>query len=187
MSRAYRIRVRESLRRTLRATDRVSSQLELLQILSPEDMAVLLAEELKKRGFQDQGKKLVRQGGGITVTVEPASGTVTVQVEAANQVVLQGERQGAYYEDNGSEHIQTKLRQSLQGELEQQAQAKQADLQKDVTARLAGQFADLQQELDQVVNRVTAEALKRKAAQIGQIKEMTEDPQNGSLTIVLEV
>jgi hypothetical protein len=38
-----------------------------------------------------------------------------------------------------------------------------------------------------VVNRVTAEALKRKAASLGQIKEMTEDPQAGSLTIVVEV
>ncbi|HZU38832.1 MAG TPA: hypothetical protein VFA18_23085 [Gemmataceae bacterium] len=187
MSRAYRIRVRESLRRTLRATDRVSSQLELLQVLPAEDMAALLAEELKRRGFQEQGPKLVRQGGGITVTIEPASGTVTVQAEAADQVVLQGERQGAYYEDNGPGHIQTKLRQAIQGELEEQAKAKQAELQKDVTARLEGQLADLQQELDQVVNRVTAEALKRKAAQIGQIKELTEDPQNGSLTIVLEV
>jgi hypothetical protein len=56
-----------------------------------------------------------------------------------------------------------------------------------VTDRLEGQLRDLRQELDQVVNRVTAESLKRKAAQLGQIKEMTEDPQAGSLTIVVEV
>ena len=36
-------------------------------------------------------------------------------------------------------------------------------------------------------NKVTADALKVKAAQLGQIKEMTEDPQAGSLTIVVEV
>ena len=86
MSRAYRIRVRESLRRVIRAHDRVSTQLELLEVLPPEQMAQLLREEL-----------------------------------------------------------------------------------------------------DQAVNRITAEALKQKAAQIGQIKELTEDPQSGSLTIVLEV
>ena len=34
---------------------------------------------------------------------------------------------------------------------------------------------------------MTAEALKIKAAQMGQIKEITEDPQSGSLTIVVEV
>jgi len=43
--------------------------------------------------------------------------------------------------------------------------------------------AQLRKELDQVANRVTAEALKRKAAQLGQIKEMTEDPESGSLFV----
>ena len=39
----------------------------------------------------------------------------------------------------------------------------------------------------EAVNRITAEALKKKAASLGQIKEMTEDPQSGSLTITVEV
>jgi hypothetical protein len=52
---------------------------------------------------------------------------------------------------------------------------------------LEGHLSDLQKELNEAVNRVTAEALKQKAAQIGQIKEVTEDPQSGSLTIKLEV
>ena len=56
-----------------------------------------------------------------------------------------------------------------------------------MTDQLEAQLGDLRQELDQAVNRVTAEALKRKAAQLGQIKEITEDPQAGSLTIVVEV
>ncbi len=60
-------------------------------------------------------------------------------------------------------------------------------MQTKVTDRLEQQLAGLRQELNQVVNRVTAEALERKAAQLGQIKELTEDPQTGSLTIVLEV
>ena len=42
-------------------------------------------------------------------------------------------------------------------------------------------------QLDQATNRATAKALKQKAAQIGQIKELTEDPESGSLTIVVEV
>jgi hypothetical protein len=38
-----------------------------------------------------------------------------------------------------------------------------------------------------VVHQVTKEALKQKAAQLGAIKEITEDPKNGSMTIVVEV
>ena len=60
-------------------------------------------------------------------------------------------------------------------------------VQKKATDILEGALVDLRGELDRVVNRVTAEALKRKASRLGQIKEMTEDPEAGSLTIVLEV
>jgi hypothetical protein len=48
MSRAYRIRVSESLNRTLQAEDEVCSQIELLEVLPPEQMAELLRDELIK-------------------------------------------------------------------------------------------------------------------------------------------
>jgi hypothetical protein len=79
------------------------------------------------------------------------------------------------------------LRKQLRGRLEADAKEKEEKLQKEVTDRLEVRLTDLRQELDQVVNRVTAEALKRKAAQLGQIKAISEDPQSGSMTIVLEV
>jgi hypothetical protein len=188
MSRAYRLRVKETLRRVLRAADRVSTQLELLEILPREQMAELLAEELARRGFQRRNQTLVRRERGVTVTVEANTGTVTVQAEDTETVELQGDKEGVGYDDWGSrEKTKEALRAALRHDLEKHAAGKTADLQKLVTDRLEAQLGDLRQELDQVVNRVTAEALKRKAAQIGQIKNMTEDPQNGSLTIVLEV
>ena len=54
MSRAYRITVKESESRHLKAGDEICTQLEILEILPPEDMATLLKEELKKRGFTEQ-------------------------------------------------------------------------------------------------------------------------------------
>ena len=47
MSRAYRIKVSESLNRVIRASDHVSTQLELLEILPQETMAALLEKELE--------------------------------------------------------------------------------------------------------------------------------------------
>jgi chromosomal replication initiation ATPase DnaA len=75
----------------------------------------------------------------------------------------------------------------LQDDLAKQAEHEQTKVQAEATKRLEGHLADLRKELNGAVNRVTAEALKRKAAQIGQIKEVTEDPQSGSLTIKVEV
>jgi hypothetical protein len=188
MSRAYRIKVSESLNRVIRASDHVSTQLEVMEILPREQMADLLAEELLRRGFQLAGKALVREGNGITLTVDPETGTVTAQVEASKQAQVQRESEGrAYDQGPGRKRAEEALRRQLREELEKQVEQQNERLQKEVTDRLEGELVDLRKELNQVVNRVTAEALKRKAAQIGQIKEMTEDPQSGSMTIVLEV
>jgi hypothetical protein len=64
---------------------------------------------------------------------------------------------------------------------------KKSALETEVTKKLQDSLADIRRELDQVINRVTAEALKKKAAQMGRITELSEDKASGSLTIVLEV
>jgi hypothetical protein len=189
MSRAYRINVRETLNRVIRAEDHVSTQLELLEILPPEVMAQLLRAELEKRGFELKGEELVREQDGVRVTVDPATGTVTVHAESAEEVELKGERIGWAGDHDGrdSKRVREATKQELRKELEGKAGVHREKLQSQVTDRLEAQLGDIRKELHQAVNRVTAEALKQKAAQLGQIKEMTEDPQSGSMTIVLEV
>lgn len=189
MSRAYRVSVRETRNRTIRAEDHVRTQLEILEVLPPEQMAGLLADELERRGFAREGTRLTRQQNGVTVTVDTTTGTVTVAAEASEQASIQAERSDRAYDDLGphAKGVRENLKKQLEKDIERKVGEKTASLQTKVTDRLEGELSDVRQELDRAVNRVTAEALKRKAAQMGQIKEMTEDPQAGSLTIVVEV
>lgn len=190
MSRAYRVTVRESQRRVVRAEDHVGTTLELLEVLPREAMADLLRWELLGRGFAAEGDQLVRRGDGITVSIDPEEGCVTIRAETAEEVELEAIRRGYADEDHGErgrERAEAHLRQGIEEEFAGHAAKAAEKLQGRVTDRLERELAGLRGELDQVVNRVTAEALKRKAAQLGQIKELTEDPEAGSLTIVLEV
>jgi hypothetical protein len=190
MSRAYRIRVRESLQRVIRASDHVSTQLEVLEILPADQMAQLLAEELERTGFRRRGKSLIRRQQGITIEIDPASATVTVHAEVEEDVTLEAEKSAVLDRDAGrdfGDKAKKAAQADLRKELEQKSDRKQAEVQQQATEKLEGTLADLRQELNQVVNRVTADALKTKAAQIGQIREMTEDRESGALTIVLEV
>jgi hypothetical protein len=189
MSRAYRIRVSESLSRTLQAEDEVCSHIELLEVLPPEQMTDLLREELKQRGFAEKNGRLVRNDDGVSVEIDPACGEIVLTSAAKREVALEAEREGLAYDDIGpaERSVKKSLKRQLQSDLERQAQHEQGKLQREATKRLEGHLADLEKELNQAVNRVTAEALKRKAAQLGAIKEMTEDPQTGSLTIKVEV
>ncbi len=189
MSRAYRIHVGDSIRRVFRAGDCVSTHLEILEVLPPKQMSELLATELEGRGFQRKGTNLVRQLDGVTVTVDVVTSSVMVTAEESRQVQLSAERDAGAEEDAVAEARQTheKLRRLVQSDLDKKAAAEVAAIQGTVSDRLEAKLCDLRQELDQVSNRVTATALKIKAAQLGQIKEITEDAQTGSLTIVLEV
>ncbi|HEY7428631.1 MAG TPA: hypothetical protein VH682_30655 [Gemmataceae bacterium] len=189
MSRSYRVSVRECQNRTIRAEDHVSTQLEILEVLPPEQMAGLLADELEKRGFERDGTILRRKQNGVTISVETSTGTVTVATEASEETTVEAERTDRAYDEVGphAKSVRENLKKQVQKDIERKVDEKTAGLQTKVTDRLEGELNDVRQELDQAVNRVTAEALKRKAAQMGQIKEMTEDPQAGSLTIVVEV
>jgi hypothetical protein len=189
MSRAYRVSVRETRNRILRAEDHVSTQLEILEVLPPEQMAGLLADELERRGFERDGTRLTRHQNGVTVTVDTTTATVTVAAEASEETTIQAERTDRAYDDVGphAKVVRENLKKQLEKDIERKVSEKTAGLQTKVTDRLERELNDVRQELDEVIHRVTAEALKRKAAQMGQIKEMTEDPQAGSLTIVVEV
>jgi len=190
MSRSFRIAVKESVDKVIKAEDKVCTDLEILEVLPPEDMATLLAKELESRGFEQQKDgNLVRKEKGVVITVDPKKGTVTVSAESSESVSLETSKEGRAWDDVGPSA--KKVREDLQGEakkdLDKKVQQKTAELQSKVTDKLEAQLGDLRAELDQAVNKITAEALKVKAAQLGQIKEMSEDPQTGSLTIVVEV
>ena len=189
MSRAYRISVKESVRRVVRAEDHVRSQLEMLDILPSDQMADLLAAELIRQGFERDGDTVVRTDGEVKVTVDLNSGTVTVQSETEQEVEVSGERTASSYDRSGAhaKSVRSKLKDDLVKDLQKGVSEHEQALQQQVTDQLEGQLADLRRELDQAANRATAEALKQKAAQIGQIKELTEDRESGSLTIVVEV
>ncbi|MCR9201556.1 MAG: hypothetical protein NXI04_23175 [Planctomycetaceae bacterium] len=190
MSRAYRVSVSESERKIVRGSDHVCTCVELLEILPKQDMATLLSEELLGRGFATEDGKLIRREGDVTISIDPATGEVTVQAAISEEVELTEKVTGWGDEDYGADgrrKVEENLRKRAEEGLQRQAQSKENRLTQQATEQLESVLRDLQPELDGAVNKVTAAALKQKAAQLGEIKEITEDTDNGSMTIVLEV
>ena len=189
MSRAYRIAVKENIIRVVRACDHVSTKLEILGILSKEQMAELLGRELERRGFKQDGKQMVRNQEGITVSVDTSTGDVAVLSDLEQEVKVDGERVGIGYDDakSLSKKVEERLTKEILEDLENRVCDREANLQTEATDKLEAELDSLRAELNQAVNRVTAEALKKKAVQLGKIKRVTEDTESGSLTIVLEI
>src|SRR5688572_6417805 len=122
MSRAYRITVKESETRHLKAGDEICTDLEILEILPPEDMATLLKEELKKRGFeeQDDGTMTRQEEGGVTVTIDPCNGQVTVKAETAETVNQEVKRDATGFNDVGpnEKSLRDRVKEQLKSDLD---------------------------------------------------------------------
>lgn len=189
MSRAYRIEVGESLSRTLSSDDEVSTRIELLPVLPEESMRRILAQELEKRGFREKNGKHVREGAGVVITVDAQSGEVTVRAEDSERIDLAAKETGVYADDWGASQrqVEQQLSEKLREGLEEQAAAREKKLRKETTDRLERELCDVLRELDQISNRTIGEALKVKAREMGDVKEIVEDERTGSLKIVLDV
>ena len=87
----------------------------------------------------------------------------------------------------GDAKAKAQLESKLQERLESEADFEQAKRQEELTTRLEKRIRDIQPELDQIGNKVTAEALKVRAGQLGEIEEITEDPESGSMTIKVKL
>ncbi|MBT3221534.1 MAG: hypothetical protein HN348_20835 [Proteobacteria bacterium] len=187
MSRAYRIQVSETLSRTIHVEDGISCPLELLDILPKESMAGLLAKRLGELGFEREGDKCTRQDDdGTRIVVDLTEGTVTVKISDDAKLDLEEKRSATSWEER-SKRTESELRDAAKKSLEHQAQTEEQRLQQQVTQKLEKKLRDLKQELDRAANRTTADALKIRAAQLGEIQEIEEDHESGSMTIRVKV
>lgn len=186
MSRAYRISIKESLAQHVQVEDGVSSTLELLPILQKDRMRELLGQELEARGFTREGVTASRtEKNGVEVEVNLETGQVSATAQGHQELKLETERT-AVIDQAAKDEREASLRKVAQEALKREAKSEEEALRKKVTQQLEGTLRDLKGELDTVVNRVTAAALKTRAAELGQVEEVHEDA-NGGLTIKVRV
>jgi hypothetical protein len=173
----------------IHATDEVSTSLGLLEILPREEMAALLEAELIRNGFRKDGDLLRRDTDDAAIVVNPTNGNVTVRADSQDNVSLRSRKEAVAFEDIGPSErsVRRQLHKRAKEDLSEQAAEQQAKLQQQATEKLERHLRDLTPELNRAVNRVTADALKKKAAHMGRIKDIQDNVESGSLTITVEV
>ena len=187
MSRVYRISVSESVRRHVQVEDGFQTQIELLAILPPRDMAELLAAELAGIDFIRDGDTMRRvDDDGVTIAIDLTTGTVTARLSTEADVDLSIERSATVAEE-WQEQGRERLREQVAAELEAGVEARRREMTAELTRKLEQRLRDLGAELDRVGNRATAEALKARARQLGEIQEISENHETGELTIKVRV
>ena len=192
MSQMYQIRLASSVTRTVHIGDSVSYPLKLTGILPEEDLLDLLRQALRRRGFEaDEGnpQQLIGRGdAGERIVVDLDAMTVTAgldeEAEISTEVTALGD--GDTRREALADARQVLAEQRRQAETELKREGRKA--QKDLTRRLADSEEQRQRQLHEVLQEVYAEALKRKAGQLGDVMEVREGTSpDGQYELVIKV
>jgi hypothetical protein len=189
MSRAYRITLAESIRREIVAADEIASHLEILPVLPAEATAALLRDELIRRGFEEASDgQMTRTDDAATITILPTTGEVRIRVAKTVEGVAEASRDVIVWDDiptggATAEATQAQLKKDLEARLDRQTDSLTAE----ATAALECALAEWQPELAAIAGKITRDALKIKAKSLGTITSLTEDDAAGSLTLTIEV
>lgn len=190
MSLSYRITLRESRVRVLRAEDEVSTTMDLLGILPAEQMADLVRRAWLERGFVEQPNGTLQlQQRDTKIVVNPQDGKVTVTIHKERITQQTAEEEVIGYSDMVERHTVQKgaAQEQLLRKLEKKFETEHKKLQKETADQLERALLELQPQVDAVTNQVLREAVKIKASQMGQIQEIHEDSATGELIIKLEL
>jgi len=184
MSRAYTIKVSDSVSKDIHVEDGIRTKLEILGVLPSGRLTEILKAELEAAGYEPTDKEGVysRTEDGVLIEIDVESAEVTVVLTDDAKVQESLERTIDTWEEAIEEHRE-EAKEKMARDLQSKVDSAERKLQEEVTAKLEGVLGDLKPELDRIANRVTSRGLKEKAASMGEIQEITEDEETGSMTI----
>ena len=192
MSRAYRIRISETLDKLIHLEDGLAERLEILDILPQEQMGACLADALEAQGFlrtEDTPDVLEHSTeDGVTIRVDIRTGQLEARVKGETHVQLKKEHTTTVVDPTKNElqKAEEKLSEAVKARLEEEAQQQAEAERQKLTARLEKEIARIRPKVEAALNQATASALKTRAAQLGEIESIQEDA-GGQLLIKVRI
>lgn len=179
MSRGYRIsyprptpRPISNVSGSVESADACAMDVGLLDILPEPEMVALLRAHLEQDGWTASGDgALAKQFGSVTAELAADGRTVTVRAAAKRDVAARGETDA-----------------QANARLEQAKKDAQRDITRTLGQALAAAEGDVRASVQTALQKVYVEALKRKAAALGEIEGMQEHRgDNGELELTIKV
>ncbi len=193
MSQCYHIELKSAVVRTVKGEDSVSYPIELTDILPADEMKDLLRQQLKDTGWEAQNSEetiFVTEGpGGESLTLDletmEVTASITTEREVVAEALVQGRGESHQQAQQNAAHQLQEEESMLGDKIEDQGNR---ELQDEVTSRLAESEADRQRLINEVLQGVYSESLKRKAGQLGDIMEISESTgEDGNYELTIRV
>ena len=187
MSMGYRVSLKNLVREVVKGGDEICHRLDLQEVLAEEEMKEILRAALQERGFEEgEGDQLSRKGDdGVITEVDLEEMTITNRLEVQQELSAQVEETGrGTSQEHARRDAQTRLSQRRDALIE----AGSRDVQREATRKLEQGEEARVEEINEILQGVYAEALKRKAPRMGDVVEVRESTSEaGDYELVIKV
>lgn len=189
MSQRYKIRLEDQWRIEAVGSDHVAMALQILPLLEASRIGELLAAELARRGFAEDGEgQYCLPSGDLQLTIDTRSQIATLAGDFSATLAAEESVEGSLDECGetrllAEEHLREQLEAKLQHSLDEQREEQRQQF----ALLLSEQLQQLRPLILSIVDAVTIDALKEKAAEIGSVESIDEDRDSGTLSLVIEL
>lgn len=190
MSQLYKIQLKTSVSESFTLNDAIVHRLDLTSILPQEEMVDILKGVLTQEGFveQEDGTYTAQGADGEVIVFDLDELHVSAQLEEEKSlqtdVVVQGQAWDSRSE--ARHNAQAQLRDAKDA-AKSQLETESKKLQKELSQKLAdGESARVRQ-MNEILQQVYAESLKRKAGQLGDIMGIKESTHEGQYELVIHI
>jgi len=191
MSRAYWVKLASSVSTTIDASDKAIHKIDIEAVVPQGEMGELLEHALEQSGWtrsEDNGREFHKtMEDGVELTWNLDTNTVEAAATEQRQVVREVEVQGRGYDQNIARSDAERQLAKREKAAQQEASIEEERLQREITDRLGSNEKDRVREINEVLQKTYAEAVKRKAGRLGNVTSVSESTQDGEyqLTIVI--
>ncbi|MEM7014851.1 MAG: hypothetical protein AAF585_25605 [Verrucomicrobiota bacterium] len=179
MSQCYQVQLKQSVSRRVDQDDSVSYPIELTEILPQDEMKDILRGVLESDGWmaEPENSDRFRKTGAAGETLELDLGSMEVTATISDEKEVSADVSATGIGERRSDakrDANRQLQQQAAAKGDQIEEAARRVLRDELREKLAESEDDRMRQLNELLQKVYAESLKRKAGQLGDIMEVHE-------------
>ncbi len=188
MSATYTLVLQNEIVRTIHVEDEIQHRIELSPLLPPEEMRLLLRQQLAAAGWQEDAQgRLARQDDQGDALWDVEAGVLAVRIAVDQELIEEIATKVTARSRAGAQAMAQHMIKQRSAQLEEEADAAMAETQAEIKARLLAGDSARTAEIQKVLQQTYAEALKIKAAQLGTVSSIEENDSPDAYTLTIRI
>lgn len=191
MSRAYWIKLSSSVSESIHASDKATHKIDLEEVVPAGEMRDIVSQALEDSGWTqsaDNADQYEKTLGDVTLVWDLSKNQVEATIEAQQDVEKDVNVEGRAWSQEAAKNEARRMLQQREQQARDQIGAEEEALQRKLTEALEKGEQDRVREINEVLQKAYADALKRKARRLGNIlsvQESTSEDGDYQLTITV--